>query len=63
LRIDVFQKRLGLAEVRGLAWGQGEGDRIAQSIDKGVDFGGQSTPGTSDGLVAAVFFRAPALCW
>jgi hypothetical protein len=52
-----------LAEVRGLAWGQGEGDRISQGIDEGVNFGGQSAPGASDGLVAAVFFRAPALCW
>jgi hypothetical protein len=51
-----------LAEIRGLAWGQGEGDGIAQSIDEGVDFGGQSASGAADGLVAAVFFRAPALC-
>jgi hypothetical protein len=63
LRLDVFQERLGLAEIRGLAWGQGEGDRIAQRIDEGVDFGGQSASGASDGLVGAVFFRAPALCW
>jgi hypothetical protein len=52
-----------LAEVRGVTSGQGEGDGIAQSIDEGVDFGGQSAAGPSDGLVAAVFFRAPALCW
>jgi hypothetical protein len=63
LRFDALQEKLCLAEVRGLARGQGEGDRIAQSIDEGVDFGGQSAPGASDGLVAAVFFRAPALCW
>lgn len=63
LRIDIFQERLCLAEIRGLAGSQREGDRIAQGIDKGVDFGGQSTSRSSDRLVAAVFFRAPALCW
>ena len=62
-RFNVFQERLCLAEVGGLAWGQAEGDRIAQRIDEGVDLGGQSAPGAADGLVAAVFFRAPALCW
>jgi hypothetical protein len=59
---DVFQERLCLAEIRSLAGGQREGYGIAQSINEGVDFSGQSAPGPSDGLVAAVFFRAPALC-
>lgn len=63
LRIDIFQERLCLAEIGGLAGSQREGDRIAQGINKGVDFGGQSTSRSSDRLVAAVFFRAPALCW
>ena len=63
LRIDVLQERFCLAEVRGLAWGQREGDGIAQRVDEGVDFGGQTASGAADGLVAAVFFRAPALCW
>ena len=58
----VFQQRLRLAEVRGLPWGQGEGDRIAERVDQGVDLSGQSAAGSADGLVAAVFFRAPALC-
>jgi hypothetical protein len=33
-------------------------DGIAQGIDKGVDFGGQSATGSADRLFA-VFFRAP----
>jgi hypothetical protein len=37
-------------------------DGIAESIDKDVNFGGQSAAGSADCLLA-VFFRAPALCW
>jgi hypothetical protein len=36
-------------------------DGIAEGIDEGVDFGGQSAAGSADRL-RAVFFRAPALC-
>jgi hypothetical protein len=36
-------------------------DRIAQGVDQGMDFGGQSAAGSADRLLA-VFFRAPALC-
>jgi hypothetical protein len=36
-------------------------DGIAQGVDEGVDFGGQSATRSADGLFA-VFFRAPALC-
>jgi hypothetical protein len=44
-----------------LARRQHEVDRITQRVDKRVDFGGQSSARSSDGL-RAVFFRAPALC-
>jgi hypothetical protein len=61
-RTDPGQQRLGLAKIGGLAGGQRDADRIAQSVDDDVDLGGQSASGTADGLVLAVFFRAPALC-
>ena len=63
LRTDFSQQRLGLAKVGRLSGREREGDRIAQSIDDRVDFGGQSASVAADGLVFAVFFRAPALCW
>ena len=62
LRVDLIQQRFSLAEVGGLPGRQREADGIAQSIDDGVDLRGQSASGASDGLVFAVFFRAPALC-
>jgi hypothetical protein len=37
-------------------------DRIAEGVDQGVNFGGQSATGSADGL-RTVFFWAPALCW
>ena len=37
-------------------------DRIAQRINKDVNFGGQSAARSTHRL-RAVFFRAPALCW
>jgi hypothetical protein len=36
-------------------------DGIAERIDQGMDFRGQSAAGSADRLLA-VFFRAPALC-
>lgn len=62
-RTDSGQQRLGLAKIGGLAGGQRDADRIAQGVDDDVDLGGQSASGAADGLVFAVFFRAPALCW
>jgi hypothetical protein len=46
----------------GLARGEHQVDRIAESIDERVDFGCQSAARAADRLLA-VFFRAPALCW
>ena len=53
---EIFQQRLCLAQIRDLPGGQGEGDGIAQSIDKSVNLGRQSASGPSDGLVLAAFF-------
>jgi hypothetical protein len=41
---------------------QRRGDGIAQSVDNQVNFGCQSPSGSTDGLIRAVFFSAPALC-
>lgn len=59
----VGQQGVGPVQIMGLAGGEQEGQRIAQRIDEGVDPGAQSAPAAPDGFVAAVFFRAPALCW
>ena len=48
LRRNVGDERLGLSEVAGLARRQDEAERIAQSIDDGMDFRGQATPRTAD---------------
>ena len=61
-RADPGQQQLGLAKIAGLTGRQRDADRIAQGIDDDVDLGGQSASGAADGLVLAVFFRAPALC-
>ena len=45
-----------------LPWGEQEIDRVAESIDQGVDLGAQSSFTAADRLVRVVFFRAPALC-
>ena len=49
-------------QIVGLARGQKEGERIAQGIDQGVDFGAQPAFAAPDRLVLADFFWAPALC-
>jgi hypothetical protein len=51
-----------LAKVARLPGRERKFDRVAESIDDGVDFGRQSASGTTDGLAGALFFRAPALC-
>lgn len=56
------QKLVGANQVMSLATAQGERRRIAQSINKGVNFGAQSAAGSPDGLVFTGFFFAPALC-
>jgi hypothetical protein len=57
-----FEQWLGLADVGGLAGRKGKGNRITERIDDGVDFRRQSASGSADGLISALFFRAPALC-
>ena len=56
------QELIGAHQIVGLAGTQGERRWVAQSINKSVNFGAQSAAGSSDGLVVAGFFFAPALC-
>ena len=59
--IDGFDQRFGAHEIVILARAEHHLDWIAEGVDEGVNFGGQSSPGSTDGL-RAVFFWAPALC-
>jgi hypothetical protein len=60
--IGAVDQLLRAGQIVGLSRRQHQFDRIAQSVDQRVDFGRQSTAGSTDRL-PAVFFRAPALCW
>jgi hypothetical protein len=62
LWIDLLEQRLCADEIVGLSWREQELDRIAESIDEGMNFGAQSAAGSTDRL-RTVFFLAPALCW
>ena len=60
-RVGAFEQRLRAGQVMILPRRQHQVDRIPQGVDECVDFGGQSSARSADGL-RAVFFRAPALC-
>jgi len=62
LRIGIVEQQLGASQIVSLPRREPHLDRIAEGIDEGVDFGGQSAARSADRLLA-VFFRAPALCW
>jgi hypothetical protein len=62
LWISLLKQRLCASQIVGLPRREHQIDRIAEGIDKGVNFSGQSAAGSADRLLA-VFFRAPALCW
>lgn len=59
---DLGEQGLRLLEIVDLPPGEAQLLRVAQRIDEGMDLGGQSSSRTADGLIFAVFFRAPALC-
>jgi hypothetical protein len=60
--LHVRQQGIAALQIVGLARGQEEAKRIAQRVDRGVDFGAQSAFAAPDRLILAVFFWAPALC-
>lgn len=59
--IDILDQRLRAGKIMHLTCRQHQFDRIAQGVYKRMDFGGQPSAGSADGL-RTVFFRAPALC-
>jgi len=61
LWIGSGEQGLHACQIVSLTWRQHQIDGIAERIDKGVNFGGQSAARSTDRLLA-VFFRAPALC-
>ena len=61
-RLDLFEQRCGLAEIGCLAGRERHGNGVAKSVHDHMDLGCQTASGSSDGLTAPVFFRAPALC-
>ncbi len=56
------QQVIGPGEIVRLASGQQEPERVAESVDQGVDLGAQPAARAPERLVRAVFFLAPALC-
>ena len=63
LGIDLIEQRFGLTDIGRLARRERQRNWVTERIDNGVDLGRQAATGSSDGLVRAVFFWAPALCW
>jgi hypothetical protein len=62
VRLDLVEKRRSLSDVGRLPRRQRQRDRVAECIDNGVDLRRQAAAGTTNGLILAVFFWAPALC-
>ena len=58
-KIEPFQQMLRLGDVVLLTCGQAKPQWVAQSIHRYMDFGGEPSSATSQGLLAA-FFSAPA---
>ena len=61
-RLYLCRERFGLGDVMDLTAGQTERERISEGVDDHMDFRGQATARTANGLVDAPFLRAPALC-
>jgi hypothetical protein len=60
LWISLLKRRLCASQIVGLPRREHQIDRIAEGIDKDMNFSGQSAARSADRLLA-VFFRAPAL--
>jgi hypothetical protein len=58
---QVFDRLGGVLDIRDLTGRQNDSQRIAQGIDRHVEFGGQPSSRTSDFLTTG-FFWAPAEC-
>ena len=60
---NTLDQRSPLRDVRFLPTGEDQTQRIAKSVDAGVDLGDQPAPRVADRLIAPVFLGAPAECW
>src|ERR1035438_5206025 len=60
---NLSQQHIRTVQIASLTAGDMKANRVAQSIDRGMNLGAQSAFAASDGLVGAPFFIAPALCW
>lgn len=56
------KQEIGSVQIVSLAGRQSEAGRIAQGIHGRVNFAAQAAPAAPQGLLFALFFRAPALC-
>jgi len=54
--LHLGQKHVGTLQIMGLPRSQEEGQRIAEGVDHGMDFGAQPAFAAPDRLVFAVFF-------
>src|SRR5512134_3141765 len=62
LRRDRFDQRGSLLNIRDMATGENQAQRITQGIHARMDLGGQSASRAANGLIATVFLSAPAEC-
>ena len=60
--LQLRQQYIGPFQIAGLPAGEMKSNRIAEGVDGGMNLGAQSALAASDGLLAAPFFSAPALC-
>jgi len=56
------QQYIGPFQIAGLSTGEMKSNGIAKGVDGSVNLGAQPALAASDGLFAAPFFSAPALC-
>lgn len=62
IRLQSRQQHIGTLQIAGLAAGEMKSDRVAKGVDRRVNLGAQTSLAAPDGLFAAPFLRAPALC-
>jgi hypothetical protein len=60
--VQLRQQYIGPFQIAGLSAGEMKSNGIAEGIDGGVNLGAQPALAAPDGLLAAPFFSAPALC-
>ena len=59
----IFEQDVGALQIMAVTRFEVKACRIAQRIDRGVNFGAQAAPATSNSLLVWIPPFAPALCW